>query len=493
MFAFKSILIFMTLLFQDAPIEQATWLKDFDGMAEASMASWQVPGLAAGAIQAGEVVLAKGYGFADLDASRPVDRQTVFPIGSITKSFTASILGEMVAAGKVDWHTPIQREMPDFRLQNSQATMAATLEDMLGHRAGLARHDAIWMCDAYDREAIFKKLQYLEPAFEFREQFHYSNLNYLVAGRLAEHLSGKTWEALVSEKLLTPLNMTRTWPNLEQAGKAATLARPYTIENDRLERVKAMPYEIRNIAPAGAIASCIDDMLVWLRFQFSDEPQLQAIPAEILHRLQTPTTLMPYFPDDDQRGFVGAGMGWFVEWYRGHYLVFHSGVVRGYSAWLGFLPHQKTGVVILSNRFGNPAPQILGRYALDRMLDVPPIDWQSKFENADGENHLHKTETLPKGAPSLPLAHYSGRFSHPAYGTLTITSDEQGLGLEVIGYPFRLEHLLGDHFTPKPVGGHQIELPALSFQVTENGEVTQVQMVLDPAVKPIEFCKDIQD
>src|SRR5688500_10473096 len=101
------------------------------------MKALHVPGAAVGVIQDGRVILAKGYGVRDSSATAPVTPNTVFAVGSVTKSFTASSCASVVDEGKLAWDTPVREYWTWFRLHDPVATELITLRDLLTHRSGL--------------------------------------------------------------------------------------------------------------------------------------------------------------------------------------------------------------------------------------------------------------------------------------------------------------------------------------------------------------------
>jgi len=117
-------------------------LADFDAYVQRVMSDWKVPGAAIAIVKDGKVVLSRGYGLRDVKNNLPVTEQTMFPIASITKSFTVATLGTLVSEGKLDWDKPVRDYLPDFRLYDDVLTARVTPRDLVTHRTGLPRHDA---------------------------------------------------------------------------------------------------------------------------------------------------------------------------------------------------------------------------------------------------------------------------------------------------------------------------------------------------------------
>src|SRR5262245_21234826 len=110
--------------------------KALDGYVAEALEAWNVPGLAVGVVGPDGVVLSKGYGVRQMGGSASVGPDTVFCIGSLSKAFTAALLGILVDEGRVRWDDPVQRHLPDFRLADPALSRLVTIRDLLAHRVG---------------------------------------------------------------------------------------------------------------------------------------------------------------------------------------------------------------------------------------------------------------------------------------------------------------------------------------------------------------------
>ena len=182
----------------------------FDQWADAIIKEWNIPGIAVGAIKNGKVVLLKGYGVRNLEDKQPVTPRTLMAIGSNTKSFTVVLLGQLVDEGKLDWDKPVIEYLPDFKLYDEYATKNFRVKDLVTHVSGLPRHDDLWYGRSTSRQDVFSHLRYVEPSTSFRGRWQYNNLMFITAGLLAEKIAGKSWDDMVRERILQPLEMTRT-------------------------------------------------------------------------------------------------------------------------------------------------------------------------------------------------------------------------------------------------------------------------------------------
>ncbi|HME09017.1 MAG TPA: serine hydrolase domain-containing protein, partial [Bryobacteraceae bacterium] len=192
-----------------APAAKPT-LDGLDEFITQTMKDWKVPGLAIAVVQGDKVTLLKGYGYRDLEKQLPVTPNTLFAIGSITKSFTVTTLGMEMDEGKVDWDKPVRDYLPSFKLYEPSLTEQMTIRDLITHRSGLPRHDLVWYTSDFPREEILRRLQFLEPSKPWRSTFQYNNLMFMAAGYIAGQLNGSGWEDTVTQRIFKPLEMTGT-------------------------------------------------------------------------------------------------------------------------------------------------------------------------------------------------------------------------------------------------------------------------------------------
>ena len=209
-------------------------LAGFDSFVNQAIHAWEVPGLAIAVVKNGQVVLAQGYGFRDVDKKLPVTPKTLFAIGSCTKAFTTFVMGTLVDEGKLDWDKPVRTYIPELRLHDRVASELITPRDLVTHRSGLPRHDLVWYNATLSRKEIVDRLPYLEPTETFRSKFQYNNIMYMTAGYLVERLTGQSWEDAVRARIFTPLGMTGSNFSVKDSQKAADFARPYDDRDDKI-------------------------------------------------------------------------------------------------------------------------------------------------------------------------------------------------------------------------------------------------------------------
>ena len=156
------------------------------------------------------MIYAKGFGYRDVEKKLPVTTDTIFAIGSVSKSFTSLIFGTLNDEGKVEWDKPVRTYLPTFQIDDPIATDHATARDLFSHRTGLPGHDLIWYSSNFSREELFNRLKYLKSNKEFRSGYQYCNLMIMTMGYLEGRVAGSTWENLVKSRIFEPLGMQRS-------------------------------------------------------------------------------------------------------------------------------------------------------------------------------------------------------------------------------------------------------------------------------------------
>jgi CubicO group peptidase (beta-lactamase class C family) len=476
-------------------------LAGFDQFVESVMKSWRVPGVAVAIVKDGKVVLAKGYGLRNVQAKLPVTAETLFAIGSSTKAFTTMAMGILVEEGKLAWDEPVTNYLPAFELKDKLAGEGMTPRDLVTHRSGLPRHDLVWYNANGSRAELVAALKYLEPNESFREKFQYQNLMFLTAGHLAAEVAGMSWEDVLRTRILDPLGMKTTNFAVAVSQKGRDFATPYTLR----EKIAIdIPFRvIDTVGPAGSINSSATDMAKWLQLNLGlgaiDGKRIVAArQVQDMHRPQMVIQTFPGLFEDPEIQQPTYGLGWFVESYRGRKRVHHGGAIDGFMAQVSFLPAEAIGVVVLTNLGGTPVPDIIARHASDRLAGLEPIDWNGRALKRR-EVAEKAAETAKKAAseerktgtrPAHALVEYAGEYAHPAYGSVTVTVNDDRLSARFHDMPMRLNHWHFETFRADLEEKSLAELKLFfQFFTGAQGEVDRLTVPFEPSVEPIAFKK----
>src|SRR5262245_13186680 len=130
-------------------------LQGFDAFMEKTLKDWNAPGIGVGIVVGDKLVFAKGYGYRDYEQKLPITSNTLYPIASNTKLFTAVAAGFLVEEGKLTWDRPIRESVRSIEFYDNTLNNSVTLRDMLAHRTGITRHDSIWYKSDYTTKELF--------------------------------------------------------------------------------------------------------------------------------------------------------------------------------------------------------------------------------------------------------------------------------------------------------------------------------------------------
>ena len=475
------------------------------------MKTFDVPGVALAIVKDDAVVVAKGYGVRKLGEPAEVDAKTLFGIASNTKAFTATALGLLVEAKKIEWDAPVIRYLPAFAMWDPYVTRELTVRDLLVHRSGLGlgAGDLLWWpASTYDRKEVARRLRYIQPVTSFRTAYAYDNVLYLVAGEVIEAISGQSWEDFVASRILAKVGMTGSNVRHSAAAAGGNVAATHAPIDGKVKPIA--PFDSDNTNPAGGINSSAEDMAKWLRVQLAggrlaDGSRLfSAVTARELTTIVTPIPAADPPPEVAplKANFRGYALGFDIRDYRGHKLVTHTGGLPGYVSRVAMLPDANLGVAVLTNQESTFAFDAITFRILDHYLDAAPFDWIEGFAKVSARMKAAEAQRASRDAaparlssrPSLPLATYAGTYRDGWYGDVTITENGGKLAMQFSHTPLLvgdLQHWQHDTFI---VRWRDRELRAdayVTFALNPDGSIDQVKM---KAVSPdTDFSYDFQD
>ena len=443
-----------------------------------------------------KVIFSEGFGRRSIKDSLPVTPKTIFAIGSSTKAFTTMVMGMLVDDGKLEWDKPVRDYLPEFKMKDEFASQRITPRDLVTHRSGLPRHDLIWYNNLIStRKDLVSRIQYLEPNKDFRTDFQYQNLMFLTAGYLVEQITGDGWENVVRERIFKPLEMNSSNFSVLESMKAPDFALPYKDEDSL---VKEIPFRnITTMGPAGSINSNLEDMCKWILFHLNDGKlgDSQLVTAGMMSQMHTPYMAISAPQRYPEISPASYGLGWFIDTYRGHSRVYHGGNIDGFSALVSFYPNDNMGIVVFANLDGCPAPEIVANYAAEQILELDPIDWNTRMKtevDKAKEAKLKETGKEPDRItgtkPSHKLADFAGEYENPAYGIIKVDFDEKELKAIFNDIQVKLEHWHYDVFRglSKEFEDQKI---LFTFAANSRGDIDQVSAPLEPMVSEIVFMR----
>jgi CubicO group peptidase (beta-lactamase class C family) len=316
-----------------------------DRYVELEMQATRLPGLALGIVQGDQIIHLKGFGSADT-GGRLVTPQTPFVIESLSKSFTALAIMQLVEQGKLDLDAPVQRYLPWFRVADPDTSAHMTLRHLLHQTSGLSQltgnlfHVRTDISDdALEHEVRSLLTVRTKP---LGQTYEYSNMNYTILGLIVQTVSGQSYEEYIQQHILEPLAMHDSYGALADArrnglatGYKFWFGRPRPIPVDE-------PYN-RAAAPEGLISASAEDMTHYLIAQlngghYDRATVLSPTGIATLHRPAATESLSTTY-----------AMGWIAEETNGVATVWHNGAGEGFQSHMILVPEGRWGIVVLVN------------------------------------------------------------------------------------------------------------------------------------------------
>ncbi len=408
---------------------------------------WKGAGFAVVVVEKNKVVYSNGFGYRNYEEKIPVTTNTLFAIGSCTKAFTATLIGELASKGELDIDKPVRDYLPELKFYNDDMNDRITLRDMMCHRTGLPRHDYSWyLFSTSSRDSLVKRMQWLEPNAKVRDKWQYNNFMFMLQGAVVEKLTHQSWETNIKENIFSPLGMNHSNTSIPEMEKDPDAALGYDVKDSSNVRYthRTDYYHIDAMGPAGSINSSVSDMSAWLITwihggKFNGK---EIIPAGFAKEAMSSQMIIGSgFPEADTKDvqFSNYGFAWSLASYRGHYRAEHGGNIDGFSASTCIFPSDSIGIVVLSNQNGSSIPSIVRNLLADRILGLKYYDWNSylwngyvkmRKENKEAEASKMKTDKIHIGA-SHPLKDYTGLFNNKGYGTMNVYLEHDSLFMSI--------------------------------------------------------------
>jgi CubicO group peptidase (beta-lactamase class C family) len=379
-----------------------------------SMTESAIPGAAIGVLYRGDAN-SQGFGVTNIEHPLGVQADTLFQVGSITKTMTGTILMQLADQGKLDIDAPVRRYVPEFRVQDAEATEFASVRHLLSHMGG-------WVGDYFSPtgegddalDRVIAQMRDLPQLAPFNTVYSYNNSGYYVAGKVIENITGEPYEAAF-EKLM-----------VEQLGLRDTYIRPADVMTKRFAvghqvsdsgTTTAAPYALFRAAYAagGAIMS-VGDLLKYAAFHMGDGTNAEGervISPAALSEMQTAQA--------PKLGADGAiGLTWHIDDVGPVHTMSHGGATVGQIAQLVMVPERDFALAIVTN--ANTGRRATGEI-VDKALEL----------------YLNVADEEPEAMPLSPaqLEAYVGVYSRP-FADIKVTLEDGELLMQQIlkeGFP----------------------------------------------------------
>lgn len=479
-----------------------------DKLVEQVLETFNVPGIAVGIIHNGEVVLAKGYGISSIHTSEKVNSKTNFGIASNSKAFTTTALGMLVDQKKIKWDDKVLQYIPEFKMYNDYVTHEFTIRDLVTHRSGLGlgAGDLMVWPDGHDFTTtdIIDNIQYLKPVSDFRSQYDYDNLLYIIAGVVIERVSGMSWTDFIQTRILSPLEMTHSAPNWNLLKDKSNAIDPHVPIEGKLSVIDRYANPIFDAA--AGIYSNVDDMSKWVLMHLNNGKSHkgeQLLSEKQIKALITPQTLMHVYTKPPYNSlFKAYGLGFALQDIAGKLEVSHTGGLEGIVTQVTMFPQLDLGIIVLTNQQSGAAFLSITNTIKDHYLGLPEKDWVEEYhelisKRKDGADKItdevwtrvakHKKKSLPDTKPLI------GTYKDNWFGEVTIKMNQNKLRFESKRSP----QLSGDMFYYKDntyaVKWDNAYLHADAFVFLEIKDARVIGLKMQPISPLTDFSYDFQD
>jgi len=342
-----------------------------------------VPGVALGVVAGGEEETAC-LGVTSLENPLEVTPDTLFQIGSITKTYVAAAVMRLVERGDLDLDAPVRGYLPEMRLQDAQAAAHVTLRHLLTHTGG-------WVGDVFEDfgrgdDAVARAVQHLADVRQLTplgEVWSYNNAGFYIVGRVIEVIAGSVFESAMDELVLEPLGLDATffYPDEVMTHRFAV----GHVRDEEEQAIVAREWSIGRWAhPAGGIVQSLRDLLRYGRFAFDGRPLLRRQSFAELRSAQVQVG-----------GNIDAvGLAWMLRRIDGVDLISHGGGTKGQVSELVVAPHERFVFAVLTNHeYGGVLIERLFNPVLEAYLGV------------------REPEPEPRELDAERLSEYAGRYA----------------------------------------------------------------------------------
>ena len=486
---------------------------EVDSLAERTLKTFQVPGIAVAIIKDGKVIHAKGYGVRSLKTKQKVDENTLFGIDSNSKAFTAAALGILIDEKKLSWDTKVVSIIPDFELYNPYVTQEFTIRDLLTHRSGLGLGAGDLMIfpngTNFTLNDIIHNLRYLKPVSAFRTQYDYDNLLYIVAGEVVTRVSGMSWQAFIETRIMQPLQMNSSAAGFRRLKDTSDVIDAHA-PVDGVVKVIARDFSETADAAAG-IYSNLTDMSKWVIMQmengkYGDGLSKQLFSKEVHEDMWTPQTIIPVRNVSSYNThFSGYGLGWFLSDVKGYKQVTHTGGLAGIVTQVTMIPEMKLGIIVFTNQQCGEAFSSITNTIKDHYLGMPKTDrvklnedsWLKKEADAKkitGDIWTEIAAEQKKATTKTDLNIFTGTYTDKWFGDIVISMKKGKLWFDSKRSPRLSGEMVfyKDHTCIVKWNDRSLDADAfVIFDLDKTGKVNRVKM---KAISPLtDFSFDFQD
>ncbi len=368
-------------------------------LAQALKDHFHIPGVGIGILHRGSTYTS-GLGISNVNVPQDVDADTIFQIGSITKTLTALTIMRLVDQDLVDLDTPLREYLPELKLADPHVTRQATLRHILTHTGG-------WEGDYFDDtgpgddalQRMIPRLEKLPQETPLGEIYSYNNAGFYIAGRLIELLTNKPFEIAVHDHLLNPLGMDHSSFFVEDliTHRIAVGHEAVYAGDERVPGI-LLPWGMPRASNAmGGLLSTVHDLLKYASFLMGNGMTPKG------DQIVKPQTLRKMFtPGISAANGEKIGISWFLRYADRVLIARHGGATNGQMAMLQFVPDHQFAVAVLTNSDrGSEFYQAWVKQAMAHLLGI--IESEPKPISASSGDYAELLGSYEASAQNLQL------------------------------------------------------------------------------------------
>jgi CubicO group peptidase (beta-lactamase class C family) len=348
------------VLFYSAPcLAQDVTVTKVDDFIKSEMQKQRIPGVSLAVVKNGQLVLAKGYGYSNVEHQVPVKPETVFQSGSVGKQFAAAAVMLLVEEGKINLNERIGKYLGDV----PESWKNITVQHLLTHTAGMTDYpDDFDLRRDHTEDEMLKLIYAIPLAFQPGEKWQYSNLGYVTLGILIHKVTGKFYGDVLQERIFKPLGMT-TAGIISEADIVPNRAAGYQLVKGELKNQDWVA-PTANTTADGALYLTALDMAKWDAALYREN----ILKKTSLEQMWTPVKL-----NDGKT--APYGFGWFLNDVNKHRVIEHGGAWQGFQSFIARYPDDRLTVIVFANLAGANTTRLAhGVVAVyDPALVPPPL------------------------------------------------------------------------------------------------------------------------
>lgn len=391
---------------------------DIAALVRAKMTEYHVSGVAFGVYANNQTTL-RGFGVTNVDDPQPITADTIFTIASISKTVTATAMMKLVDQGKLSIDAPVQKYLPDFRVQDEAASRDVTIAHLLTHTPGwegqLSTEDRGVDALAHFATTIMRDLPQLAPPGAV---WSYNNAGFSLAGRVIEVVSGRTIHDALRELVFAPLGMSRTFTRLPDA-ITYRLSLGHREQGGRTQVLR--PFQTTSGTTAGGVMTSLTDLMRYARFHLMADADAGGKPwltRDVLDNMKMPRLKKNSTADE-------MGIAWHLRRLTGVQTAAHGGTLNGHCLLVELVPSRNLAFAIFTNHtdgwrlIQDVEQATLKQFAGIGLAPNQPIGHR-------GVNEAMSFHSQPL-ATQPSLAEYVGTYRRPPSGNVQVREENGAL------------------------------------------------------------------